>query len=74
MNYIITIYPTLYRRYLIKDVNTIDEAWIKYCDELPEPIDEDYIDYVDNEAEIELLTPELQIQYGLEYITEIRWE
>ena len=66
MDYIITTYPTMYRRYLVKDVNTIDEAWEKYYEELPNPIDEDYIDSVDSDEEIELVTPELIIQYRLQ--------
>ena len=55
----------MYRRYLVKDVQDIDEAWDKYYRELPDPIDEEFIGD-DGDVEIELLTPELRIQYGLE--------
>ena len=65
MDYIITAYPTMYRRYLVKDVKSIDEAWDKYFEELPDPIDEEFIGD-DGDVDIELLTPELRIQYGLE--------
>ena len=66
MDYIITTYPTLYRRYLVKDVNTIDEAWEKYYNAWDSPlVDEDYVGD-DGDIEIELLTPELIIQYGLD--------
>ena len=65
MDYIITAYPTMYRRYLVKDVKSIDEAWNKYFEELPDPIDEEFIGD-DGDVDIELLTPELRIQYGLE--------
>ena len=64
MDYIITAYPTMYRRYLVKDVKDIEEAWDKYYAELPDPIDEEFIGD-DGDVEIELLTPELRIQYGL---------
>ena len=64
MDYIIITYPTLYRRYLVKDVSSEEEAWDKYYKELPDPIDEDYYDD-DGDAQIELVTPELRIQYGL---------
>ena len=64
MDYIITAYPTMYRRYLVKDVKSIDEAWNKYFEELPEPIDEEFIGD-DGDVDIELLTPELRRQYGL---------
>jgi len=67
MEYIITAYPTMYRRYLIQEVDTIDEAWDKYYTELPDPIDEEFMGD-DGDVEIELLTPELRIQYGLEGI------
>jgi len=67
MDYVITTYPTMYRRYLVQDVKTIEEAWDKYYGVgfFDEPIDEEYIGD-DGEVEIELLTPELRIQYGLE--------
>jgi hypothetical protein len=67
MDYLITVYPTMYRRYLVKDVKGVDEAWDKYygVDFFEEPIDEEYIGD-DGDVEIELLTPELRIQYGLE--------
>ena len=65
MDYIITAYPTMYRRYLVKDVKSINEAWDKYFEELPDPIDEEFIGD-DGDVDIELLTPELRIQYGLE--------
>jgi len=64
MDYIITAYPTMYRRYLVKDVKSIDEAWDKYFEELPDPIDEEFIGD-DGDVDIELLTPELRRQYGL---------
>ena len=64
MDYIITAYPTMYRRYLVKDVKSIDEAWNKYFEELPDPIDEEFIGD-DGDVDIELLTPELRRQYGL---------
>ena len=66
MDYLITTYPTMYSRYLIKDVDTIDEAWDKYysVDFSEEPIEEEYIGD-DGEVEIELLTPELRRTYGL---------
>jgi hypothetical protein len=66
MDYIITTYPTLYRRYLVQNVNNEDEAWTKYYADLPEPIDEDYVDFVENDTEIELVTPYLKTLYGLE--------
>ena len=65
MDYIITAYPTMYRRYLVKDVQDIDEAWDKYYRELPDPIDEEFIGD-DGDVEIELLTPELRIQFHIE--------
>ena len=65
MDYIITAYPTMYRRYLVKDVDSIVATWDKYYTELPDPIDEEFIGD-DGDVEIELLTPELRIQYGLE--------
>ena len=55
----------MYRRYLVKDVDSIVAAWDKYYTELPDPIDEEFIGD-DGDVEIELLTPELRIQYGLE--------
>ena len=56
----------MYRRYLVKDVDTIDEAWEKYYNTWDSPlVDEDYVGD-DGDIEIELLTPELRIQYGLE--------
>ena len=64
MDYIITAYPTMYRRYLVKDVKSIDEAWDKYFEELPDPIDEELLGD-DGDVDIELLTPELRRQYGL---------
>ena len=64
MDYIITAFPTMYRRYLVKDVKSIDEAWDKYFEELPDPIDEEFIGD-DGDVDIELLTPELRRQYGL---------
>jgi len=64
MDYLITTYPTMYKRYLVKDVNTVEEAWDKYYESYEEPIDEEYIGD-DGEIEIELLTPELRTQYGL---------
>jgi hypothetical protein len=65
MDYIITTYPVMYRRYLIKDVNNIEEAWTKYYDKLPKPFDEDYIDFIENDTEIELLTLKVRTIYGL---------
>ena len=64
MDYLITAYPTMYRRYLIKDVKTKEEAWDKYFEELPDPIDEEFLGD-DGDVDIELLTPELRRQYGL---------
>ena len=64
MDYIITTYPTLYRRYLVKDVTSEDEAWEKYYKEQPNSIDEDYFGD-DGEIEIELVTPNLIRMYGL---------
>ena len=64
MDYIITAYPTMYRRYLVKDVKDIEEAWDKYYRELPDPIDEEFMGD-DGDVEIELLTPELRSVYGL---------
>ena len=55
----------MYRRYLVKDVDSIVAAWDKYYTELPDPIDEEFIGD-DGDVEIELLAPELRIQYGLE--------
>ena len=57
----------MYRRYLVKDVKSIDEAWDKYyaVGFFKEPIDEDYVGD-DGDIDIELLTPELRIEYGLE--------
>jgi len=37
----------------------------KYYEELPDPIKEEY-SFESDDTEIELLTPELRIQYGLE--------
>jgi len=66
MDYIITTYPTMSRKYLVKDVKSIDEARDKYYSTWNTPlVDEDYPDD-DGDIEIELLTPELRIQYGLE--------
>jgi hypothetical protein len=64
MDYLITAYPTMYRRYLVEDVNTIEEAWDKYYAELPDPIEEEFMGD-DGDVEIELLTPELRSVYGL---------
>ena len=64
MDYLITAYPTMYRRYLVKDVQDIEEAWDKYYRELPDPIDEEFMGD-DGDVEIELLTPELRSVYGL---------
>ena len=68
MNYLITTYPTMYRRYLVKDVKSIDEAWDMYYsndyDYNAMLVDEEFIGD-DGEVEIELITPELRRQYGL---------
>ena len=68
MDYIITAYPTMYRRYLVQDVKTIEEAWDKYYsddyDYNAMLVDEEYIND-DGEVEIELVTPELRRTYGL---------
>jgi hypothetical protein len=64
MDYIITAYPTMYIRYLVKDVTSEEEAWDKYYNEQPNSIDEDYFGD-DGDIEIELVTPELQRMYGL---------
>ena len=42
MDYIITAYPTMYRRYLVKDVQDIDEAWDKYYRDNYEDFKDDY--------------------------------
>ena len=69
MDYIITAYPTMYRRYLVKDVDSIVAAWDKYYsddyDYNAMLVDEEFIGD-DGDVDIELLTPELRIQYGLE--------
>jgi hypothetical protein len=68
MDYLITTYPTMYRRYLVKDVNTIEEAWDVYYspdyDYNAMFLDEEFIGD-DDGVEIELLTPELRDTYGL---------
>ena len=68
MDYVITTYPTMYRRYLVQDVKTIEEAWDKYYsddyDYNTMLVDEEYIND-DGEVEIELVTPELRRTYGL---------
>jgi hypothetical protein len=68
MDYLITTYPTMYRRYLVKDVNTIEEAWDVYYspdyDYNAMFLDEEFIGD-DDGVEIELLTPELRSVYGL---------
>jgi len=68
MDYVITTYPTMYRRYLVQDVKTIEEAWDKYYsddyDYNAMLVDEEYIND-DGEVEIELVTPELRRTYGL---------
>ena len=65
-DYIITVYPTLYRRFLIKDVTSEDEAWDKYNAHLEEIlIDEDYVGADLGEIEIDLVTPEIIQLYGL---------
>ena len=68
MDYIITTYPTSYRRYLVKDVNNKEEAWDVYFsndyDYDAMLLDEDYMGD-DGAVEIELVTPELQTMYGL---------
>ena len=66
MDYVITCYPILYRRYLVQDVHNEEEAWEKYNDLLPDSFAEESIGIDDGEADIELLTPVLRIQYGLE--------
>ena len=66
MDYIIITYPTMCKRYLVKDVTSEEEAWDKYYETYEEPIEEEYIGD-DGEIEIELLTPELRIHYGLEW-------
>ena len=65
-DYIITTYPTMYRRYLVKDVTSEEEAWDKYYEfgDICPLIDEDYVGD-DGDIELELLTPELRIRYGL---------
>jgi len=69
MDYIITTYPTVYRRYLVQDVKSIEEAWDMYYsndyDYDAMLVDEEFTGD-DGEGEIELITPELRIQYGLE--------
>ena len=69
MDYVITTYPTMYRRYLVQDVKTIEEAWDKYYsddyDYNAMLVDEEYIND-DGEVEIELVTPELRRTYRLE--------
>ena len=64
MDYIITTYPMMYRRYLVQDVNSFDEAWDKYYEETLNLIDEEFMGD-DGDIEIELVTPKLKIQYGL---------
>ena len=68
MDYVITTYPTMYRRYLVQDVKTIEEAWDKYYsddyDYNAMLVDEEYIND-DGEVEIELVTPEIRRTYGL---------
>ena len=68
MDDVITTYPTMYRRYLVQDVKTIEEAWDKYYsddyDYNAMLVDEEYIND-DGEVEIELVTPELRRTYGL---------
>ena len=68
MDYIITIYPTMYRRYLIEDVDSEPDALDKYYsnnyDYTSMLIDEEETGD-DGEVEVELLTPELRRVYGL---------
>jgi len=68
MDYVITTYPTMYRRYLVQDVKGVEEAWDKYYsddyDYNAMLVDEEYIND-DGEVEIELVTPELRRTYGL---------
>ena len=68
MDYVITSYPIMYRRFLVQDVDNEGEAWDKFNDLLPEPFDEESLGIDDGEADIELLTPVLRIQYGLEEV------
>jgi hypothetical protein len=65
MEYIITSHTIIYRTYLVQDVDSIEGALDKYYEELPDPIKEEY-SFESDDTEIELLTPELRIQYGLE--------
>ena len=69
MDYLITVYPTMYRKYLVQDVKTKEEAWDVYFsndyDYDAMLVDEEFIGD-DGEVDIELLTPELRRVYGLE--------
>jgi len=68
MDYIITTYPMMYKRYLVQDVNSFDEAWDMYYsndyDYDAMLVDEEFMGD-DGDIEIELVTPKLKIQYGL---------
>ena len=68
MDYLITVYPTMYRKYLVQDVKTKEEAWDVYFsndyDYDAMLVDEEFIGD-DGEVDIELLTPELRRVYGL---------
>ena len=68
MDYIITTYPMMYKRYLVQGVNSFDEAWDMYYsndyDYDAMLVDEEFMGD-DGDIEIELVTPKLKIQYGL---------
>ena len=68
MDYLITVYPTMYRKYLVQDVKTKEEAWDVYFsndyDYDAMLIKEEFIGE-DRKVDIELLTPELRRVYGL---------
>ena len=67
MDYLITVYPTMYRKYLVKNVKTIEEAWDTYFssdyDYDAMLVDEEFIGD-DGEVDIELVTPELRRVYN----------
>ena len=63
-NFVITTYPSLYRRYIILDVKDEEEAWSKYFEELPDPYDEEGME--DTEPSVcEEITEKLKIEYHL---------
>lgn len=66
MDYIISVYPKTYLRYLIHNVNNEVEAWDDFFNNRDLAlVDEGYVDD-DEEADIEEATPELRKLYGLE--------